>query len=227
MPPLQATRNMADLSWLKWLWLGIGFLGVFIAVRGPDKLVFDKSFWGTIGQTMVSVAMPLWIMGGPFTLVLALLLPKKKLCPHCYKAIRVEATTCPHCAEPVPLSSLDSNTESSSQLMKPRFSPEVHAAIFQGFKWINLPVMLIMLGTISLMLISGLLISSVIIMGISLPVGLILGWLWWSYSVPRWRKWALAQPGVEPDALQTAAEVSGLVWPKGHFLEKTEFKLKE
>ena len=58
-------------------------------------------------------------------------------------------------------------------------------------------------------------------------IGIIAGWLWWSYSVPRWRKWALEQPGVDPNELQAAAEAALLVWPKGHFFEKTEIKIKE
>ena len=69
--------------------------------------------------------------------------------------------------------------------------------------------------------------KSGIFTGSGLLLGFILGWLWWSYSVPRWREWALKQPGINPDELQKAAEAATLVWPKGHFFEKTEFKTKK
>ena len=55
--------------------------------------------------------------------------------------------------------------------------------------------------------------------------GFVGGWLWWSYATPRWRRWALER-GVDPDQLQRLAEFK-LVWPKGWFLEKTEFRLKD
>jgi hypothetical protein len=57
-------------------------------------------------------------------------------------------------------------------------------------------------------------------------VGPLVGWLWWSFSVPRWRKWALQNGAIE-DKLQKWAVLTGLVWPKGSIFEKTESKLKE
>ena len=52
----------------------------------------------------------------------------------------------------------------------------------------------------------------------------ILPWFWWSYAVPRWRAWALSR-GADPDRLQELAQQMKLVWPRGHFFERTEFKL--
>jgi len=71
-----------------------------------------------------------------------------------------------------------------------------------------------------------LVLRNLIVVVVSLFLGFIAGWLWWSYEVPRWRKWALEQPGVNPDELQAAAEVALLVWPKGRFFEITEIKPK-
>ena len=65
-----------------------------------------------------------------------------------------------------------------------------------------------------------------ILAGILILVGLIFGWVWWSYSVPRWRDWALTR-GADPDELQKLGIAAQLVWPKGHALEKTEFKNKD
>ncbi len=55
----------------------------------------------------------------------------------------------------------------------------------------------------------------------SLFLGAVLAWPWWSVSVPRWRRWALAR-GVNAKQLQKAAVSTGLVWPKGWIFEKTE-----
>jgi hypothetical protein len=60
---------------------------------------------------------------------------------------------------------------------------------------------------------------------LSLPkavlVGAILAWPWWSISVPKWRRWALAR-GADADQLQKVGVRTGLVWPKGCIFEKTE-----
>ena len=50
-----------------------------------------------------------------------------------------------------------------------------------------------------------------------------LAWLWWSFSVPRWRHWAL-KAGVDADGLQRLAQAQQLVWPRGSFFERTEFR---
>ncbi len=55
--------------------------------------------------------------------------------------------------------------------------------------------------------------------------GFILGWTWWCHSVPRWRRWT-HQRGVNPDRLQKWAVITGLVWRKGSWFEKTERNLK-
>ena len=51
--------------------------------------------------------------------------------------------------------------------------------------------------------------------------GILVAWLWWSFAVPRWRHWALSG-GTDPDALQSWAQATGLVWPRGWIFEKTE-----
>src|SRR5262245_749286 len=55
----------------------------------------------------------------------------------------------------------------------------------------------------------------------ALFLGAILAWPWWSVSVPRWRRWALAR-GVDAKRLQKAAVSTGLVWPRGWIFEKAE-----
>jgi hypothetical protein len=52
------------------------------------------------------------------------------------------------------------------------------------------------------------------------------GWLWWSYSVPRWRIWALRTVDNWPE-LEALAIKQGLIWPRGSSFEQTEFKTPE
>jgi hypothetical protein len=56
--------------------------------------------------------------------------------------------------------------------------------------------------------------------------GSLLAWIWWSYSVVRWRNWAIRN-GNDPDRLQKFAVRTGLTWPKGSLFEKTEFRPKK
>jgi hypothetical protein len=53
--------------------------------------------------------------------------------------------------------------------------------------------------------------------------GSLFAWVWWSYTVPRWRNWAIAK-GIDPHRLQKYAVRTGLTWPKGSPFEKTEFR---
>ena len=53
--------------------------------------------------------------------------------------------------------------------------------------------------------------------------GSLMAWVWWSFTVPRWRDWAVAK-GVDRDRLQKYAVRTGLTWPKGSPFEKTEFR---
>lgn len=51
-------------------------------------------------------------------------------------------------------------------------------------------------------------------------------WLWWSFTVPRWRMWALKR-GVDAYELQKWGVVTGLLWPKGVIFERTELRPKD
>ena len=54
---------------------------------------------------------------------------------------------------------------------------------------------------------------------------LLVGWLWWSVALPRWRVWALEHVDQDEwgELLQQAIS-HRLMWPSGHILEKTEIK---
>ncbi len=61
---------------------------------------------------------------------------------------------------------------------------------------------------------------------ILLIVGFIAAWLWWSISIPRWRRWALRR-GCDAEKLHKYAVLTLLEYPKGFILEKTEIPPKE
>ncbi|HKS07118.1 MAG TPA: hypothetical protein VJR92_12480 [Gemmatimonadaceae bacterium] len=54
-------------------------------------------------------------------------------------------------------------------------------------------------------------------------LGAAVWWVWWSFSIARWRDWVEAQ-GLRPDDVQPIAENSLLIWERGSFFERTEFK---
>ena len=94
-------------------------------------------------------------------------------------------------------------------------------AILAGWLVVNAPAIIIMVVV--------LLVGMAIMPNawwIFLLIAFILGWTWWSYTVPRWRRWAIKQ-GADADRLQRWAVITGLVWPKGSRFEKTEFRVDD
>ena len=61
---------------------------------------------------------------------------------------------------------------------------------------------------------------------VGLLAGCAVAWVWWSWSVPRWRRWAIKQ-GAAPDQLQRLAAATLLVWPEGSIFERTEFRPRD
>lgn len=56
-----------------------------------------------------------------------------------------------------------------------------------------------------------------------LPIAMAGCWLYWSWLMPQWRRWA-AGKGIDPALLQEVGEKRNLLWRKGSLLEKTEFR---
>lgn len=60
-------------------------------------------------------------------------------------------------------------------------------------------------------------------MALTLVLSFISSWLAWSVQVPRWRVWAYRR--VEDiEALKAEAVSAGLIWPEGHFFQRTELR---
>jgi cation transport ATPase len=94
-------------------------------------------------------------------------------------------------------------------------------AVALGHLIVNIPVLVIILG---FSLVGWVFFPT--FWFIFLLVGFVLAWLWWSFAVPRWRRWALRH-GAPAEELQTLAVTTGLVWSKGSVFEKTEFKIRD
>jgi type VI protein secretion system component VasK len=56
--------------------------------------------------------------------------------------------------------------------------------------------------------------------------GVVLPWLAWSIIVPHWRRWAYGQAN-DIQLLKRVAVERKLIWPEGHFLERTEIMSKQ
>ena len=60
----------------------------------------------------------------------------------------------------------------------------------------------------------------------AIPGGVILSWLVWSFGVPRWRLWAYERVA-DIETLKRDAEAAQLLWPEGHFFERTELSSRK
>ena len=105
--------------------------------------------------------------------------------------------------------------------MKTDTSLSVEQAIGRGYLFVNLPVFL----CIALPL----LISFVLpekwdansFIGFAIIPSILLGWVWWSWALPRWRLWAVKRVD-DIELLFNKAIQAQLMWPAGHFFQKTE-----
>ncbi len=100
----------------------------------------------------------------------------------------------------------------------------VGSAILWGLLWVNGPIFPLLFGVPILagFIVASWQLSSVFIW-ISIPVGFLTAWFWWSWTLPKWRLWAITHVNDISHLYRRAVEV-GLMWPRGHFFEKTEIK---
>ncbi len=106
----------------------------------------------------------------------------------------------------------------------------ITTAVIVGTLWVNIPVLPIMFAPVAAFLYWGPRYVSqpstpFIVIGMLglLFLGFVIAWCWWSYMVPRWRVWAW-QRVEDLHGLRVRAARAGLIWPKGHLFEKTEFR---
>jgi hypothetical protein len=104
------------------------------------------------------------------------------------------------------------------------------AAIRIGTLWVNIPVFALIFGafgiSIALAGIEAVQHNRQIWFGIAgLLIGCALGWMWWSFALPRWRAWAYEHVN-DIEELKRRAVRASLIWPEGHIFERTEFRTK-
>jgi amino acid transporter len=115
---------------------------------------------------------------------------------------------------------LDAASLDELRAARQRNTAEARKAVRMGLVWVNLPLLPIMLGPMAL--------ARYVfaarnnwVLGASLVFGFVAAWGWWSVNVSLWRRWAVRR-GVDAAELQQRATEASLVWPRGHFLERTE-----
>ena len=116
---------------------------------------------------------------------------------------------------------------SGGDSLKLKGSVSVGRAITIGLLWVNGPVFLLMFGPIAGFLIAdrlGWVPVQLQWLGVCVfVVGWLLAWVWWSFTVPKWRLWAYERV-IEIIELKRSAIGAGLTWPDGHIFERTEIK---
>ncbi len=104
-------------------------------------------------------------------------------------------------------------------MKKPTPSPVL--AVARGHLTVTLPVVvIIVMGGFTGWLFAG---PGGVLIGII--IGALVAWPCWSFLLPRWRDW-VEEKGLTPGDVQSLAASTGLLWPQGSFLERTEFRRK-
>jgi hypothetical protein len=94
-------------------------------------------------------------------------------------------------------------------------------AVRIGCLWVNVPIVPLLIAPLAVA--QAIEPSGRSILGaLLLVLGFVLAWVWWSVNVTLWRRWA-SRRGVDADELQWRGEEASLLWPRGHWFERTEF----
>ena len=93
-------------------------------------------------------------------------------------------------------------------------------AVLIGVVVVNLPVG-ILIAAIPFGLV--LLVGDPDVLWVGFPAGFVFAWCWWSFMAPRWRLWAYERVA-STSKLQDDAVAAGLLWKRGSFFERTEFR---
>ncbi len=66
------------------------------------------------------------------------------------------------------------------------------------------------------------------IVAMTVLFAVMVGWLWWSYKIVKWKYWAFSQVEIENsyNLYEKAIEI-GLIWPTGSVFNKTEIWTKK
>ncbi len=131
-----------------------------------------------------------------------------------------------HCSSPVKTKN-QPISETQDHSMK-RIS--IKSAILVGTIWVNIPVLLLLVGPSVFWLIflspNSTHPATLRELGMSFALlisGCWIGWMWLSLMISRWRVWAWRRVD-DMRGLLLKAVRAGLIWSKGHLFERTEFR---
>ena len=97
----------------------------------------------------------------------------------------------------------------------------ISKAITRGHLWVSAPLFVLLLGPV--VFANRMYPKDLQLFAIAALTGFVLGWTYWSFTIPRWRVWAYEHVD-DLDALDSAAVRAGLTWRQGNFFGRTEFK---
>ena len=105
---------------------------------------------------------------------------------------------------------------------------EFNKVLNKGQFFINFPAMFVMFGFMWLSYyLNTIELISKTIMIIGFVISFILGWLVWSFFIPKWRIWAFEKIDEQfHNKLKNEAIDAKLIWSDGHIFEKTEIRTK-
>ncbi|GJJ01341.1 hypothetical protein RugamoR64_18790 [Duganella rhizosphaerae] len=92
---------------------------------------------------------------------------------------------------------------------------------FVGVALVNGPILPLMVGPIFVMQ-TWFSVEPPIPQFLALGGGFAAAWFWWSIAVSFWRRWAQAG-GMSAEEVQYHGQRINILWPKGHFFERTEW----
>ena len=93
--------------------------------------------------------------------------------------------------------------------------------LFRGQMNVNVPAILIIL--LSLFLLT---IYADLSFNLSAIIGFVLSWIYWSYAVRNWIKWAAIENNVEQERLYKIGKYGLLLWNRDHIKQVVENKKK-
>jgi len=94
-------------------------------------------------------------------------------------------------------------------------------AILIGILFVNIPVLTFLVGPLFILLHFN---PEPGNLGfIALAGGVVIAWLWWSVTIPKWRLWSYKRVS-DINKLKEKAINAGLTWPHGSFFARTEIK---
>ena len=93
--------------------------------------------------------------------------------------------------------------------------------LFRGQMHVNVPAILI-----NLLCFFGLTIFADLSFKLAVIIGFILSWIYWSYAIKNWIKWAVEENNIDQERLYKIGKYGLLLWNRDHIKQVIENKKK-